>query len=109
MKRETREKVEAVVGPYIEKKCRGYAVKYGWDEKYTLKAIRWCQRGAARAVRRAEVLGEKIVRPVSFCKYEAMMSLKRDRSGRLIIPYWKKEVRTGSSVITTYAETEEGL
>lgn len=109
MTKEVINKVEAKVGPYIEKKCRGYAAKYGWSEEYTLLAIRCCKRGAARAVRNAEVVGEKIVRPVNFCKYEAMMALKRDKTGRLIIPIWKKEMRTGSGIVVSYADSQEML
>lgn len=109
MNKLVREKVEAVVGPYIEKKSRIYAKKFGWDEAYRRKAVRWMQRGAAEAVRETEAKGEKIVHPVAFAKYAALQSLKLGKAGQLVIPYWKQELRTGSGVIVTFAETKEEL
>lgn len=109
MEKSMRKKVEAVVGPYIQEKCRGYAVKFGWSEEYERKAVRWCEVSCSRAVREKEAKGEKIRNPIAFCKYVATQSLKKDKSGKLIIPYWKKEIRTGSGVYATYAETKEEL
>lgn len=101
--------VERVVVPFIEEKANHYTEKFGWNEKYKLAAVRWMKRGAAEAVRRKEAAGEKIKDPIAFCKYAAVQALKRDKTGKLIIPYWKKEIRTGSGVIVTYAETKEAL
>lgn len=109
MKKMVREKVEAVVGPFIEKKSRAYAKKFNWSEAYRRKAVRWMQHGAAEAVREAEAKGEKIEYPVALAKYAALQSLKRGKAGQLVIPYWKRELRTGSGVITTYADRQEAL
>lgn len=109
MKMTMKKKVEALVGPYIEKKSRIYAKKFGWDEAYRRKAVRWMQHGAAEAVREAEAKGEKIAHPVAFAKYAALQSLKPGKAGQLVIMYWKQELRTGSGVYVTYADSQEAL
>ena len=109
MTKEVIEKIEAEVGLYIGNKAEKYAKKYGWSGEYLAKAVNWMKHGVADAVRAKEAMGEKIKDPIAFCKYAAVQSLKRDKTGKLVIPYWKMEVRTGSGVVVTYADKKEML
>lgn len=109
MTKNQKKTVERLVVPYIEDKADRYAEKFGWDEAYKSKAVRWMKRAVGKAVRDTEGRGEIILRPVKFAMYAATQSLKKDKTGKLIIPYWKKEIRTGSGVYATYAETKEEL
>lgn len=98
--------VERLVVPFIEDKANHYAEKFGWDEPYKLKAVRWMKRAVVQAVRKTEGRGETILHPVKFAMYAATQSLKKDKTGKLIIPYWKQELRTGSGVVVEYSDKQ---
>lgn len=109
MTKQTRRLVEARVLPFIEEKCRGYAEKFGWDYKYTRKAVAWMKRAASRKVRKAEEEGVELDHPSAFARKAALHSLKLNREGKLIIPIWKKTTIYGNNVTIEYADKKEAL
>jgi len=72
----------------IKRHCRACAKRYGWTSEYAAYAVHWMWLGARRAVWDKCRKREVIRNPQRFAECAARRALRRDATGRVVIPYW---------------------